>query len=84
MLEVSASPQVKYIESEKGTPVVFQLDRASPHFSRNVRHVLSSWFPNRWTGISGPITWPPRGRDLTSLDFFIWGYVGNMVYADKP
>ncbi|GFU73689.1 transposable element Tc3 transposase, partial [Trichonephila clavipes] len=32
----------------------------------------------------GPVNWPPRSCDLTSLDYFLWGYVMSLVYADKP
>ncbi|GFX51957.1 hypothetical protein TNCV_3063741 [Trichonephila clavipes] len=28
--------------------------------------------------------WPPRSCDLTPLDYFLWGYVKSVVYADKP
>ena len=28
--------------------------------------------------------WPPRSYDLTPLDFFLWGYVKDKVYADTP
>jgi len=34
-------------------------------------------------GRSGPITWPPRNLDLSPLDFFLWGYIKNTVYAEK-
>ena len=27
-----------------------------------------------------PTPWPPRSPDITSLDFFLWGYVKNRVY----
>jgi hypothetical protein len=27
-----------------------------------------------------PITWPPHFPDLTLLDFFLWGYMQNLVY----
>ncbi|GFW33969.1 hypothetical protein TNCV_286531 [Trichonephila clavipes] len=27
---------------------------------------------------------PPRSCDLTPLDYFLWGYVKSLVYADKP
>ncbi|GFW91161.1 putative LOC100569746 [Trichonephila clavipes] len=27
---------------------------------------------------------PPRSWDLTPLDYFLWGYVKSLVYADKP
>ncbi|GFV12335.1 putative LOC100569746 [Trichonephila clavipes] len=32
----------------------------------------------------GPVNWPPRSCDLTTLDYFLWGYVKSLVYADKP
>ncbi|GFT48262.1 putative transposable element [Trichonephila clavipes] len=30
-----------------------------------------------------PVNWPPRSCDLTPLDYFLWGYVKSLVYADK-
>ena len=32
----------------------------------------------------GPVNWPPKSCDLTSLDYFLWGYVKVHVYTDKP
>ncbi|GFT39350.1 uncharacterized protein TNCV_2422581 [Trichonephila clavipes] len=32
----------------------------------------------------GPVNRPPRSCDLTPLDYFLWGYVKSLVYADKP
>jgi hypothetical protein len=26
---------------------------------------------------------PPRSPDLTPMEFFLWGYVKNIVYQDK-
>jgi hypothetical protein len=37
----------------------------------------------REMGRSGPIAWPPMSPDLTPLDFFLWGYVKNIVYHVK-
>ncbi|GFW53342.1 transposable element Tc3 transposase [Trichonephila clavipes] len=31
-----------------------------------------------------PVNWPSRSRDLTPLDYFLWGYVKSLVDADKP
>ncbi|PSN40246.1 hypothetical protein C0J52_25198, partial [Blattella germanica] len=28
-----------------------------------------------------PICWPPLSPDITSLDFFLWGYVKELVFA---
>ena len=29
-------------------------------------------------------SWPPRSIDLTRLDNFLWGYVKDHIYTDKP
>jgi hypothetical protein len=30
------------------------------------------------------VEWPPRSPDLTSLDFFLWGYLKDRVYVSNP
>ncbi|GFV57251.1 hypothetical protein TNCV_2822681 [Trichonephila clavipes] len=40
--------------------------------------------PLGYRGHFGPVNWPPRSCDLTPLDYFLWGYVKSLVYADKP
>ena len=45
--------------------------------------VLSERFPDAWIGRGGPIPWPPQSPDLSPLDFFLWGYITNIVYAEK-
>jgi hypothetical protein len=30
------------------------------------------------------ITWPPRSANLTTLDFFLWGYMKNTACLKKP
>ncbi|EFN72427.1 hypothetical protein EAG_03551, partial [Camponotus floridanus] len=52
-----------------------QLDGAAPHYARIVRNYLNEQYPHRWIGRGGPIAWPARSPDLTSPDFFLWGYV---------
>ena len=44
--------------------------------------VLNERFPDVWIGRSGPIPWPPRNPDFSPLDFFLWGYIKNIVYAE--
>ncbi|GFW30869.1 HTH_Tnp_Tc3_2 domain-containing protein [Trichonephila clavipes] len=68
-----------------------------PHCSTS--HCLHSWcngaaratidllketFGDRLISRFGPVNWPPRSCDLTPLDYFLWGYVKSLVYADKP
>ncbi|GFY13844.1 hypothetical protein TNCV_986161 [Trichonephila clavipes] len=45
---------------------------------------LKDTFGDRLTSRFGPVNWPPRTCDLTPLDYFLWGYVKSLVYADKP
>lgn len=61
-----------------------QMDGAPPHFDRRVRQFLNDNFHNRWIGRGGPIEWPPRSPDLTAPDFFLWGYVKNIVFKSPP
>ena len=48
-----------------------------------VRQFLNDTFPKRWIGRDGPTPWPPRFPDITPLDFFLWGYVKDIVYRTK-
>jgi hypothetical protein len=36
-------------------------------------------FPGRWVGRDGTIPWPQRPPYITPLDFFLWGYVKDIV-----
>jgi hypothetical protein len=58
----------------------FQHDGAPPHFSRKVQGILNRMYPNRWIRRGGLRHWPARSPDLNPLDFFLWGYVKNLVY----
>lgn len=62
----------------------FQNDGAPAHYYAEVRTYLNNWRENKWIGRDGPINWPPRSPDLTLMDFFLWGYVKNKVYQEKP
>lgn len=62
----------------------FQQDGAPPHFSLIVRNYLNVLFPRRWIGRSGHVPWPPRSPDLTPLDFYLWGYIKDVVYKNRP
>ena len=58
-------------------------DGAPPNFSCFVTDVLNERFPDAWIGRGGPVPWPPRSPDLSQLHFFLWGYIKNIVYAEK-
>lgn len=62
----------------------FQQDGAPPHYHHIVRSYLDEILPNKWIGRRGFVEYPPRSPDLTPLDFFLWGYLKDKVYATKP
>ena len=49
-------------------------DGAPPHFARIVRAFLNEYYGNRWIGRGGPVNWPACSPDLTSPDFYLWGF----------
>ena len=61
----------------------FQHDAATPHYTRHVREYLNESFPNRWLGRGGPVAWPPRSPDLTTLDYYLWGHKKTLLYDTK-
>ncbi|GFT57793.1 uncharacterized protein TNCV_4865441 [Trichonephila clavipes] len=62
----------------------FQQDGATCHIARATIDLLKDTFGDRLISCFGPVNWPQRSCDLTPLDYFLWGYVKLLVYADKP
>ncbi|GFV25801.1 transposase [Trichonephila clavipes] len=62
----------------------FQQDGAICHTARATIDLLKDTFGDRLISRFGPVNWPPRSCDLTPLDYFLWGYVKSLVYADRP
>ena len=77
MLQEFFIPEVR--KMKKMHSIVFRQDGAPPHFAADVRRFLDKTLPGRWIGRSGPIRWTPRSPDLTSLNFFLWGHLKNVV-----
>ncbi|GFU14707.1 putative transposable element [Trichonephila clavipes] len=62
----------------------FQQDGATCHTARATIDLLKDTFGDRLFSRFEPVNWPPRPCDLTPLDYFLWGYVKLLVYADRP
>ncbi|GFX67773.1 uncharacterized protein TNCV_1564741 [Trichonephila clavipes] len=74
-------PELNYHDVQE---LWFQQDGATCHTARATIHLLKDTFGDRLISRFGPVKWPPRSCDLTPLDYFLWGYVKSLVYADKP
>ncbi|GFV96875.1 uncharacterized protein TNCV_4350881 [Trichonephila clavipes] len=62
----------------------FRQDGTTCHTALATIDLLKDTFGDRLISRFGPVNWPPRSCDLTPLDYFLWGYVKSLVYADKP
>ncbi|GFG28389.1 hypothetical protein Cfor_06226, partial [Coptotermes formosanus] len=56
---------------------------APPQYSDLVRAALDERFPNKWIAKSGRVPGPPTSPNLTVLSFCFWGYIKNVLYAEK-
>ena len=54
------------------------------HTARVTIDFLKGKFGERVISKNGPVEWPPRSCVLTPLDFFLWGHIKSLVYANKP
>lgn len=59
----------------------FMHDGAPAHYTLDVRHYLDDTYGNRWIGRGGPVQWPARSPDLNPIDFYVWGHLKSLVYA---
>ena len=62
----------------------FQQDGATAHTARETMHLLTECFDDKIISRNGNVNWPSRFPDLTSPDFFLWGYLKDKVFANKP
>lgn len=61
-----------------------QHDGAPPHNALLARHTMNEMFHEKWIGRGGPVNWPARSPDLTSMDFFLWGFIKERVMSTAP
>lgn len=70
--------RIVYITSAGWSPVRHLLG-PSPYLDLKVREYQDEWFPIRWIGHDGLISWLPRLPCLTPLDVFFCGCIKNIV-----
>ena len=61
---------------------IFMQDGAPPHIPTPVKQLLNAQFgDDRIISRHFPTTWPPCSSDLNPRDFWLWGYLKNVVYS---
>ena len=68
----------------KNEEFYFQQDGAVPHYPHDVRSFLEEILPNRWIRRKGFVEYTIRSPNLKQLDFLLWEYLKDKVYATKP
>ena len=58
-----------------------QHDDAPLHYALCSRQVMNEIFDEKWIGRGGLVARLPRSPDLTSPDYFLWGFVKERVMA---
>lgn len=64
----------------------YQQDGATPHRTNQNLRAIRGRFGNRYNGPGAQAPaqlWPPRSPDLTPLDYFVWGLVKDLGYAEE-
>ena len=62
----------------------FMQDGATPHTANGTLELLAEKFGNRVISRRTDHEWAPHSPDLNPLDFFLWGYAKDHVYANNP
>jgi hypothetical protein len=62
----------------------FQQDGAPPHTANTTMELLEAIFGDRIISKRKEFFWARHSPDLSPLDYFLWGYCKENVYANKP
>ena len=81
MLNTFAIPEIQAsVGHHQMSETFFMQDGASSHFSLPARAIVREVFGDRGIGRGLSIEWPARSPDLTPADYFLWGYLKDIVY----
>jgi hypothetical protein len=61
----------------------FMQDGAPAHRANATLALLETHFGDRIISLGAEVEWPPRSPDLTPCDFFLWGFLKQLVYRKR-
>lgn len=71
----------KVLGADEESRMWFQQDDAPCH--EGTGPMLKTMLKDKFISSNGPVHWPPRSCDLTPMDYFLWGYLRTLVYAEE-
>lgn len=84
MLEEFVMPELNRL-GKNSNDIIYMHDGAPPHVTAEVRDFLgANFFGWMGRGNDSILQWPPRSTDFNPLDFFVWGYLSDLVYLVQP
>ncbi|GFV32773.1 uncharacterized protein TNCV_3312541 [Trichonephila clavipes] len=82
MLKNFVAPQM--LQHQCLDSITFMQDGVPQHIGLCVQQFLRQHFTNdRVISRAFPTAWPPRSPDLNPCDFWLWGYLKNLVYRGR-
>jgi len=63
--------------------LIWHQDGAPVHNVQQVTNFLNNKY-RLWIGRDGTVRWPANSPDLNPCDIFLWGYLKNKVYYNRP
>lgn len=63
--------------------VWFMQDGAPAHRANATMNLLRGVFDERLISLGADVEWPPRSPDLTPCDYFLWGFLKQLVYKKR-
>lgn len=76
--------ELKRLYPNTWTKMWFQQDGASPHAANKSLEWVKEHFKSRVISRKCEIEWPPYSPDLSPPDFFLWGYIKDKIYKNRP
>jgi len=82
MLRSSILPAIRALY--ENSDIFYQQDGAPARYHQDVGAFLDENLQRHWIGRRDTFEFPPRSPDLTSLDFYLWGTLKDVMYHKKP
>ena len=62
----------------------FSSQLATVHTANESMTTVQNMFPRHLISHFGDVSWPPHSPNLSTCDFFLWGYLKSRVYTHNP